>query len=472
MIALRFAVICAQLAYQTARSLAGQLLWLLRLPRQAGARRQRVQGLWARCLTDFFRRLGPSFIKLGQILSARHDLLPRAYIAELQTLQDRVPPFPFTEARRAIEEDLGQPIGELFRDLREEPVSAASIAQVHEGHLSAGEHVAVKVRRPRIERTMRRDFAILAFLARAVSLLPGIGNLRLPELADELARAILAQLDFPLEMRNNRRFAENFRDVPYVRVPEIYDACCGRRVITMSFVAGGKLTEVLEHPPIDRQLMAERVVDMYLKMSFEDFFIHADLHPGNLFVDADGSFVLLDTGLVAEVPERFVQKYFRLAMAIVLMDGELIADAFVAGQDLSEEQRRVALAEIEQLFESYKGRSYFQVEMSRLMLEILGVVRRHRIHLDREWSSLVLSDITFEGIAKIIDRDIDIVAALERKLPPYVLQLEFLSFDDPLVQKAVGILIQRQHSVPVVFNLDQGASQPGAPPPSDIAAGE
>jgi ubiquinone biosynthesis protein len=421
----RFFVILGQLLYQTVRYLGGRLgILALALRWDADRRRERAARLAGKCVVDFLRNLGPTFIKLGQIMSARPDVLPPHVIAELRLLQNQLPPFAFSTARRTIEEDLGRPLEELFGDFEKQPLSAASIAQVHEGHLHTGEHVAVKVQRPEIEDTIRRDGSILRAVASLFHLIPGLRNLQLPKLEQAFARAILAQLDFPLEIRNNRRFAENFKELDFVRLPEIYDEHCGPRVITMSFVQGEKLTEVLDDPPLDRPLMAKRIIDIYFQMAFEDFLLHSDLHPGNILVEPDGTYVLIDTGLVTEVPFHYLRKYLRVSIGVMLLDGRIIADGYLEGYEISPEKRRAAAADIERLAEKYRGKSFFEVEETKVILELLGVMRRHRIYLDAEWTGLVLSDVTFEGIAKMVSEDVDFLKTLIDKLPAYVERMQ------------------------------------------------
>jgi ubiquinone biosynthesis protein len=158
------------------------------------------------------------------------------------------------------------------------------------------------------------------------------------------------------------------------------------------------------------------------------------LHPGNIFVDAEGNYVLLDTGLVSEIPDYYVRKYFRVSLAMVFVDGRLIGEAYLEGHEIPEEKRQATLNDIEQLAQKYKGKSFFEVNEAHLILEIFGVLRRHHIYLDPEWTALILSDVTFEGIAMMIDKQTDFMAVLGQKLPTYASYMSFLSTDDLLVQ--------------------------------------
>lgn len=397
-------------------------------------RHERIRRLRGQCFTAFLRNLRATFIKLGQIMSARPDLFSAEVIAELETLQDKVPPVSLARARRIIERDLGDNAGEVLARLEPEPIAAASIAQVYEAWLPGGEHVVVKVRRPNIAGIIDRDLRIFRIFARVANVIPGVRNLNLPGLAQQFSTAIRAQLDFRLEVRNNRRFAENFADVSFVSLPDIYARYCGDEVITMSFIEGRKLTEILDDPPIDRAVLAERLLDIYYHMAFKDFLIHADLHPGNLLVDDSGTVHLIDTGLVYEIPEHYIRKFFRVCLAFLMVDGTLIAEAYLEGLDLDDSKRRAASESMEQLAGRYRGASFSEMEMGKIMLEILGLLRRHHIYLDAEWSGMALSDLTFEGMAKMLDTSIDLMALSMRKLPAYVAFHEFLEPDDPVVQ--------------------------------------
>lgn len=426
---LRFLSICAEGVWQGLRLGGGAVWYLVTSP---GTAKANIQSLAGRCFTDFFKNLGATFIKIGQILSSRPDVLPSWMIAELQTLQDQVPPFPFEAARRAIEADLGRPITEVFDEFDRQPVAAASVAQVHKAHVAGGETVAVKVRRPGIAATMERDLTIISAISRFADLLPGMANIGLTRMSREFAKKIQAQLDFPLEVRNNRRFAENLSDFNFVRVPHIHEELCGPNVITMEFIDGKKLSEVLDNPPLDPAVMAERMIDIYLSMAFRDFFVHADLHPGNMLIDAEGNYVLLDTGLVHEVPEHYARKFIRLYMSLLTMDATLIVDTYLEDAKVRPSSIDDAIRDTTALVEKYQDISFSDFEIGKGLVEIMSILRRHRIFLDAELTGFFLSEITFEGVAKMLDGSLDLVNLIPGKIPSIAGSLDFIDADDPV----------------------------------------
>ncbi|RMF18474.1 MAG: AarF/ABC1/UbiB kinase family protein [Candidatus Dadabacteria bacterium] len=410
--------------------------WLATPRRGLRWRRERAQRLQAVCLVEAIRRMGATWIKIGQILSSRPDLLPPHLIAELETLQDQVPAEPWPDIERVFARELGRDPDSLFAEFEKTPVAAASIAQVHRAVMPDGQQVAVKIQRPGISDRMERDLSIIALGAKVVSWIPGIHNLNLPALAAEFARAIRKQLDFELEASNNRRFAENFADIDFVRVPELVPELCTRRMLVMEWIDGVRFRDAIADPPVAPQTLSTRAIEMYLGMAFRDRFVHADLHPGNLMFDAEGRFVLLDLGLVYEVPQHYVRKFVRVLTALTLFDGRAAAEAYIEGFDVPDDKRERMLADAEHLMEKYRGRSYSEIEVSEATFEIFALLRRHKIFLDAEWTGFMLAEITFEGIAKMIDKDADILTIFTRLLPRFLALSGVVDDDDALVREA------------------------------------
>ncbi|MCB0218303.1 MAG: AarF/ABC1/UbiB kinase family protein [Chrysiogenetes bacterium] len=395
--------------------------------------RAKVERLRALCFTDFFRNLGATFIKIGQILSSRPDILPEYIIDELKLLQDQVPPFDFVHVEQTFKEDFGKGVDEVFEKINREPIAAASIAQVHEAWLSDGRHAAVKVRRPDIERGMERDLSVLLGLAWVFDRLPYLNVLRLSPQVESFGEAIRAQLDFTREAENNRRFDKHLKEMEFVHFPEIYDDYCTGRIITMEFVTGKKLDEVLVDPPIERPVLAERLFDFYSEMIYGHQFIHADLHPGNVLIDERGHFTLLDTGLVVEMPKYYVKRFLRLVLATATMDGAILLKTYLEdreGEPLSPETLAEAETEALEISKQFQGKTVAELEFGKIIFEMFALLRKYHIWMERELTMMFVSDITVEGMAKALDPDFDMPSFFQRKGMKYIAKMDWLKPED------------------------------------------
>lgn len=264
-------------------------------------------------------KLGPAFVKLGQILSTRPDVLPAAYVDALSTLQERAPAVPFAHVRRVIESDLGKPLAQLFTRFDEEPVAAASLAQVHRAFLPDGRSVAVKIQRPGLKRLMLRDLdALESGLSWLARLAPKrIKRTNILAFFREFRRYTLNELDFLNEARTLDGFRANFSARNDVHFPEVFGSHTSTRVHTMSWVEGMRLQEAVALLPADRRCeLVNRLVDVLLKMFVSDGFFHADLHPGNIVFHQDGTFTLLDFGMYGVLTDKQRDRFILYCMAI------------------------------------------------------------------------------------------------------------------------------------------------------------
>src|SRR4051812_13698264 len=305
----RALVITALVAKQWTRFWVG---WALLFLRASGRERRRK---WlGRVTVDLFRQLGATFIKVGQIMSTRPDVIPEYVTGALAELQDSVGPFSFDEVVRTVEADLGRPLSTAFAEFAPVPLASASVSQVHKARLPDGRVVAVKVRRPNVVQLCSFDLAAMRVGARVINLVPSVSTLAPVASVEEFGRAIFAQLDFRIEARNNRRFRDNFRAQPAVIFPEVIEALSTERILTMSFVAGTKILSV-GNTRSDPKKVARLGLQTLLKMIFEDGFVHADLHPGNIFIPPDDKLALLDLGLVGELDEPHRKAFARFFAA-------------------------------------------------------------------------------------------------------------------------------------------------------------
>jgi ubiquinone biosynthesis protein len=285
-------------------------LWLLarervRWLRPSEAAWERAHARTGRSIYRLATGLCGAYVKLGQIVGTRGDVFPEALVAPLRGLHDRVPARPLRKLRRHIERELGQPIDEVFAEISEEPIAAASLAQVHRARLRSGEDVVVKVQYPEARRLFPGDLANLRRASRVMRLLNRRLDLR--ALADELAEFVCLELDFAREARSTVRISGIFADDDAVRIPHLYDGFGSDRLLVLEFLDGVKITEVdlLRERGVDLRQLAEQVAGVYCAMIFEHGFFQGDPHPGNLMVLTDGTLGVLDFGLAKELPPGF-----------------------------------------------------------------------------------------------------------------------------------------------------------------------
>ena len=376
----------------------GRRLRLRGRPEPAATRAQRLR--------QALEVLGPTFVKFGQALSTRADLLPAELVAELSRLQDQVPALAPGAAEAAIETELGQPVSRVFREFDPEPVAAASIAQVHHAVLASGEEVAVKVRRPGIETTIERDLSILAQLARlAERYLPDSDLYRPTELVTEFGRSIRRELDLSREGRTIERFARNFAGDPSIRFPRVFRPHTTAGVLTMEFMHG---TKVLEVPPAtegwDPLLVARRGGDLMLRQVLEHGLFHADPHPANIFVLPGNVICLLDLGNVGRLDRAMRGALGSLVEGLVREDPDRMARALLdIGRPLRPINQRQLARDLAELLDAYAGITFRELQIGPLLQEALAVMRRYRLQFPPDLMLLVRAFVTIEGVGRQLD---------------------------------------------------------------------
>jgi ubiquinone biosynthesis protein len=371
------------------------------------AERERWQG---ELLASALESLGATFVKLGQILGSRPDLLPPGWLGALARLQDDVAPAPWAAIERVLRDELGAERLARFARIDPQPIAAASVAHVHEATLTTGERVAIKIQRPDARRQIERDLSVMRAIAGALDRIPELRLLSLPGAVERFGEALAAQLDFTREAANNRRFAHNFRRQKRIRWPRVHDDLSTARVLTMGFVEGVKATEV-ERVRGDRAELAERGGRAILKMVFEDGFVHADLHPGNILLSDDGTTTFLDLGLVAEIPPDLMRPWVETFTALAEQDGRAAARLFYVhapsvGTGDYDAYERDVLAYLGRIAGARLG----EIEVGAVVSGMMNVLRRHRVQVDPVFTVVNVALLVAEGLGKQLDPTIDLVA--------------------------------------------------------------
>jgi len=354
--------------------------------------------------------LGPTFIKLGQILSTRPDILPPTFIEELQKLQDTVPPMEYEAVARQLERELGEDFSEYFETIEDEPMAAASIGQVHAARTADGEECVVKIQREGIEEQIRSDLDILYYLARFLEATIEELELYTPTaIVREFEEAILSELDFEAEARNTRTFGENFSDEPRVRVPEVFEELTTERLLTLEYIDGQKLREVEGGTPRAERIL-DALLDAMVEMVMYDGFFHGDPHPGNILVDSDDRLVFIDFGLVGTLSPHQRNDLIDLILTILTGDEDGIARTLLRmGHPVGRVNLRELKSDIVEIRDAYLFSTLDEVDISEFVQETMRAAQRHRIRLNPEYARLTKAAMTIEGIMRNLKPDLDIM---------------------------------------------------------------
>lgn len=377
-------------------------------------------------VNQILQELGPTFVKFGQILSTRTDLLPAELCAQLAQLQDQVNPITFEEVSQVIREELGVEISERFAYFSEEPLACASIAQVHtarlllhyeerEGDESAEEvEVVVKIQRPKIRSVIEADLSILHFLAKeAVEAFPEVEAFRPDRILQEFERAIIKELDFTHEARNLERFKRNFGEWETVHIPDLYRSVSTGRVVVMERLRGVKITEAAGYGhPMD--LIARETVRMLFKQVFEDGFFHGDLHPGNLLILEDSRIGLIDFGLVGRMTPAMREAMADLLLHVTMRNHEGVARSLF---EISIHQDRINYpeweADVSELMDlHFSSSSLADVDFGQIVRDLIEGAVRHKAQIPPDYTMFFKSIITVEGIGKLVSPDLDIITEI------------------------------------------------------------
>ena len=383
--------------------------------------RQRVRRR-ARWLAARFLELGSAFIKLGQLLSARPDVLPAELVEELAHLQDRVPAFPFALVQELLEQELAERCAEII-DIEAEPLGSASLAQVHRASLRSGRQVVLKVQRPGLERIFRLDLEVMQQVAALVQRHPRWGRGRdWVGIAQECRRVLLRELDFRLEAEHAARFRQQFLDDPGIRIPAVVWELSGRRVLCLDYLPGIKITErqALLEAGIDPSAVAEKGAASYLQQLVRYGFFHADPHPGNLAVASDGALIYYDFGMMGQISGRLRSRLGRMVTAAAARDATALvsemqgAGVIAEGIDLGPVRRLVRVMLNDALTPPFSANV-----LDKLSGDLYALVYGQPFRLPAELIFVMRALSTFEGVGRSLDPGFSLVAIAK----PYLLPL-------------------------------------------------
>jgi len=370
--------------------------------------RDALDRLRGRVLARLLERLGATFVKLGQILGTRPDLLSPGYVSQLARLHDDVPPAPFADVERVLAEDLTPDARARIAQIDPEPLAAASVAQVHRAVLVDGAEIALKVQRLAAPAAIDRDLAILAAGARLLDRIPALRMLSLPGAVERFDHSLRAQLDFRVEAANNQRFTANFADIDGISFPRLIDGLCTQRVLGMELIHGVKGTET-EKLHGDRTRLARLGGEVVLEMVFVDGFVHADMHPGNVFYTERG-IVLIDLGMVAEIPAELQRPWAETFLAMAMQNATELARLFyghapaVFTADYAAYER-----DVETHFAKLYGKKLGEVEVSEAVGGIMNILRKHQVQVEPVFTVVHVALLVAEGLGKQLDPTLDVV---------------------------------------------------------------
>jgi ubiquinone biosynthesis protein len=387
--------------------------------------------------------LGPTYIKLGQVLSTRPDLIPVEFTDELSKLQDSVPPFPFAEAEIIIQRELGAPSSNVFDHIDIEPAASASIGQVHRARLKNGEEAAVKIQRPGIRAVIEVDLEIMLHLATLAE--RHVEELALHKpvtIVEEFARTLEKEIDYRIEAANIDRIAQGFLNDPTVYIPAVFREFSAAGILTTEYVEGIKISNIgeLDAAGYDRRLLCSRGADIVLKQVFHNGFFHADPHPGNIFALPGNVICLLDFGMVGVVDRQTREMFVELVDSVVRRNESRAAQVLL---QLTSWEQQPDLRQMERELSDFMGRHLYRplkdIEVGKLLHDLLEIATRFRLRLPPDIFLMLKAISTVEAVGRMLDPDFDMIA----KATPFIQQVLMGRFKPQRVAEDVGDLAAR-----------------------------
>ncbi len=377
-------------------------------------------------LRKTMEELGPTFIKFGQILSTRPDMLPVEFCCELEALQDNVPSFGYSEVKKQIEEDLKVTVETIFYQIDQQPMAAASLAQVHRAKLKTGGSVIIKVQRPGIAKMIKIDIEIMEELARLAE--KYIEELRVYNpvgMVEEFKQSIMRELDYNTEAHNIHRFQHQFAGDPTVHVPQVFMQFTRTHVLVMEQVSGIKVsnTDKIEKEGLNRKKIAVNIANAFLKQVFVHGFFHADPHPGNIMVLPGNKIAFIDYGMTGRIHEETRRLLSEIMIAVTKRDAHKIADIFMS-MDVLDEQTDMHRFELdlEDFLDRYLVTSLKDLKMGQFMNSLLNVTSRYRVRAPQELYLLSKALVEIESVGEILDEDFNMVKLVKPFVQKLVLE--------------------------------------------------
>lgn len=402
-----------------------------------------------------FEELGPTFIKLSQLLATRVDVFPPDWIAEFEKLQDSAPPVPFEQLLPLLESALGQSPFELFRDLQTAPCGSASIAQVHRATLFDGTEVVLKICRPGIRPKIEADLRILKHIAGLIeSEIPEARRYQPVQIVNEFGRSLRRELDLALEARAQERFRENFARDRSIVIPRIYWEWTSPQLNVQQYISGiaGNDLAAIDAAGLDRKLLAARGADAVLKMILVDGYFHADPHPGNVFYLTDNRLALLDFGMVGRLTEQRRNQIVNLLMSLAQHDERGMLEVLLEWTEDGDIDEALLYRDVSELASDYEFRALKDIRLSDLFGEVTTIMRAHLIVLPADLTLLFKTLITLEGLGLKLDPDFHITDHLE----PFLKRVIRQRFNPATLFK------RGSHALQDTFNLLSGLPKDAA----------
>lgn len=380
-----------------------------------------INGFTPEELRTTLEDLGPTYVKIGQIISSRSDMLPESYLKELAKLRSNVKPLEALIVRGVIEEEIGKPINEIYREFRDEPLGSASIAQAHYGVLMDGTRVVTKVQRPGIAQKMRSDFVLLKKLAKSISAASEEeGSVDLKSVIEELEAVSEEELDFRVEACNTRQFREHcIEDETVVSCPRIIDELTTERILTQTYVDGFSIGDRarIEEEGYSASQIAETIIDNYLHQVLDAGLFHGDPHQGNIMISG-GIPYFIDFGMIGHISSKNIDAVTELIFALMQKDADAFVNAALCfGKVTGDYNRDKLVDEVDRLIEKYTAAgSLMDIDMGGLMSDVTTLLAKYHIKLSAEYTMFIRSLVTIEGVIEKLCPEINLFEYLTKKM--------------------------------------------------------